>query len=224
MPDFATPLWTALALTLRLAAVSTLLLLLIGLPVAHALAFRRGPLARLTEALIALPIVLPPTVLGFYLLLALSPDSPLGAAWQALFGFTLPFSFAGLVLGSVIYSFPFAVQPFLAGFRGVDQRLLEAAATLGDGPLRRFFRVLLPLSLPSVGVGVVLAFAHTLGEFGVVLMIGGNIPGVTQVASIALYDEVQQLNYAAAHQYALLLLGISFLILLLMTTLQGRRR
>ena len=164
----------------------------------------------LAEALVALPIVLPPTVLGFYVLVALGSRSPLGRAWQSLTGHTLAFTFAGLVIGSIIYSLPFAVQPFAASFALVEPRLIAASATLGASKLQTFFRVILPLSLPGLVTGVALSFAHTMGEFGVVLMVGGNIPGVTRTVSIDIYDQVQALNYVAANQTALVLLAISF--------------
>jgi molybdate transport system permease protein len=162
---------------------------------------------------VALPIVLPPTVLGFYVLVALGSRSPLGRWWQSLTGHTLAFTFTGLVIGSIIYSLPFAVQPFAAAFSLVDPRLMAASATLGSSKLRTFLKVILPLSIPGVVTGVALSFAHTMGEFGVVLMIGGNIPGVTRTVSIDIYDQVQALNYAAANQTALLLLAISFIVL-----------
>jgi molybdate transport system permease protein len=162
---------------------------------------------------VALPIVLPPTVLGFYLLVALGPRSPLGRGWQSLTGHSLVFTFEGLVIGSLLYSLPFAVQPMAAAFAGVDRRLLAASRTLGASGPRTFFRVILPLSLPGVVTGAVLSFAHTMGEFGVVLMVGGNIPGVTRTVSLDIYDRVQALEYAAANRTALVLLVISFVLL-----------
>jgi molybdate transport system permease protein len=162
---------------------------------------------------VALPIVLPPTVLGFYVLVALGSRSPLGRFWQVLTGHTLAFTFGSLVIGSIIYSLPFAVQPFAASFALVDPRLIAASATLGASKLQTFVRVILPLSLPGLVTGVALSFAHTMGEFGVVLMVGGNIPGVTRTVSIDIYDQVQALNYAAANQTALVLLAISFAVL-----------
>jgi molybdate transport system permease protein len=167
----------------------------------------------LVEAVVALPIVLPPTVLGFYVLVALGSRSPLGRWWQSLTGHPLAFSFEGLLIGSVLYSLPFAVQPFAASFASVDARLLAASATLGASKWRTFLRVVLPLSLPGLVTGVALSFAHTLGEFGVVLMVGGSIPGVTRTVSIDIYDKVQALDYSGASQSALVLLAISFLIL-----------
>jgi molybdate transport system permease protein len=214
--------WGPLLLSLALAAATTVCLLMIGLPIAYYLAFGRGRLIPFWETVVTMPLVLPPTVIGYYLLVGLGPHHALGAWWQHMTGQTLPFSFAGLLIGSIIYSLPFAVQPFQTGLRNVDRRLLEAAATLGMGPWRCFWKVLVPLSLPSIGVGAVLSFAHTIGEFGVVLMIGGNIPGRTRVASIALFDQVQQLNYDVADHYAWVLLLLSALILSPLSILQRR--
>jgi len=197
-------------------------LLILGLPVAYWLAFSRWRWKFLAEAVIALPIVLPPTVLGFYVLLALGSRSPLGRCWQALTGHTLAFTFEGLVIGSIIYSLPFAVQPFAASFAGVDPRLLAASATLGASKLKTFFRVIVPLSIPGLVTGVALSFAHTMGEFGVVLMVGGNIPGVTRTVSIDIYDQVQAVNYAGANQTALVLLVLSFAVLSFVYALNRR--
>src|SRR5580658_2324079 len=205
--------WQAFRLTIELAVVVSVILFVLGLPLAYWIAFSRRRWKFLVEALVALPIVLPPTVLGFYVLVALGSRSPLGRWWQSLTGHTLAFTFTGLVIGSIIYSLPFAVQPFAASFILVDPRLIEASATLGASRLRTFFRVILPLSVPGVVTGVALSFAHTMGEFGVVLMVGGNIPGVTKTVSIVIYDRTQALNYSAANQTALLLLAISFLVL-----------
>ncbi len=202
--------WQAFWLTIRLAALVAAVLAVLGLPIAYWIAYSRWRWKFLAEALVALPIVLPPTVLGFYVLVALGTRSPLGRAWQSLTGHTLAFTFAGLVIGSVIYSLPFAVQPFAASFALVEPRLIAASSTLGASKLQTFFRVILPLSLPGLATGVALSFAHTMGEFGVVLMIGGNIPGVTRTVSIDIYDQVQALNYVAANQTALVLLAISF--------------
>jgi molybdate transport system permease protein len=207
--------WQAFWLTIRLATLVAGLLLLLGLPVAYWISFSRWRWKFLVEATIALPIVLPPTVLGFYVLLALGSRSPIGRWWQSLTGHTLAFTFAALVIGSIIYSLPFAVQPFAASFAHVDARLMAASATLGASRLRTFLRVVLPLSLPGLVTGVALSFAHTLGEFGVVLMVGGNIPGVTRTVSIDIYDRVQALDYAGANQTALMLLMISFAVLCL---------
>jgi len=205
--------WQAFWLTIRLAVLVAAVLVVLGLPIAYWIAFSRWRWKFLAEAVVALPIVLPPTVLGFYLLVALGSRSPLGRFWQSLTGHTLAFTFGGLVIGSVIYSLPFAVQPFAASFALVDPRLTAASATLGASRLQTFFRVILPLSLPGVVTGVALSFAHTMGEFGVVLLVGGDIPGVTRTVSIDIYDQVQALNYAAANQTALLLLAISFAVL-----------
>jgi molybdate transport system permease protein len=202
--------WQAFWLTIRLAVLVAAVLVVLGLPIAYWIAYSRWRWKFLAEAVVALPIVLPPTVLGFYLLVALGSRSPLGRWWQSLTGHTLAFTFGGLVIGSVIYSLPFAVQPFAASFALVDPRLMAASATLGASKLQTFFRVILPLSVPGLVTGVALSFAHTLGEFGVVLMVGGNIPGVTRTVSIDIYDQVQALNYTAANQTALVLLGISF--------------
>jgi molybdate transport system permease protein len=214
--------WQTFWLTLQLAMVVSAVLLLLGLPLACWIAFSHWRWKFLVEALVALPIVLPPTVLGFYVLVALGSRSPLGRWWQSLTGHTLAFTFTGLVIGSLLYSLPFAVQPFAASFSSVDRKLLAASATLGASPVRTFFRVVLPLSVPGLITGVVLAFAHTMGEFGVVLMVGGNIPGVTRTVSIAIYDQVQASNYAAANALALLLLGFSFVVLAVVYGLNRR--
>ena len=205
--------WQAFWLTIRLATLVAGVLAVLGLPIAYWIAFSRWRWKFLAEAVVALPIVLPPTVLGFYVLVALGSRSPLGQWWKALTGHTLAFTFAGLVIGSVIYSLPFAVQPFATSFALVDPRLIAASSTLGASKLQTFFRVILPLSLPGLVTGVALSFAHTMGEFGVVLMVGGNIPGVTRTVSIDIYDQVQALNYRAANQTALVLLGISLAVL-----------
>jgi molybdate transport system permease protein len=205
--------WRAFWLTIRLAVLVSAVLAVLGLPIAYWIAYSRWRWKFLAEAVVALPIVLPPTVLGFYVLVALGSRSPLGRWWQALTGHTLAFTFAGLVIGSIIYSFPFAVQPFAASFALVDPRLMAASSTLGASRLQTFFRVILPLSLPGLITGVALSFAHTMGEFGVVLMVGGSIPGVTRTVSIDIYDQVQAFNYASANHTALLLLAISFTVL-----------
>jgi len=215
-------LWQALGLTLELAAVTTLILAVVGLPLAHWLNTSRWRAAPLVETLVALPLVLPPTVLGFYLLIAFSPAHAPGRWWVALTGHALSFTFAGLVIGSVLYSLPFAVQPFQAALRSVPREQLDACAAAGAPPWRVWTRVHLPLASRGVYAGLTLGFAHTLGEFGVVLMIGGAIPGVTKVASIALYDEVQDLDYPAAHAYAAFLLAISFILILIATLLRRR--
>jgi molybdate transport system permease protein len=205
--------WQAFWLTLQLAVTVSALLLLLGLPVAYWIAFSRWRWKFLVEAVVALPIVLPPTVLGFYVLVALGPHSPLGRLWISLTGHTLAFTFGGLVVGSILYSLPFAVQPFAASFAGVDRKLIAASATLGASPLRTFFRVVVPLSIPGLITGAALTFAHTMGEFGVVLMVGGNIPGVTRTVSIDIFDRVQASDYASANQTALLLLVLCFMVL-----------
>jgi molybdate transport system permease protein len=209
-------------LTLELASATTALLLLIGTPLAWWIAHSRSRFAIVVEAITALPLVLPPTVLGFYLLLLLGPRGPLGAVWEAIGGARLVFSFSGLLLGSIVYSLPFVVQPLAAGFRALDARLLEAAAVLGASPFDRFFSVALPLSKPAVLTATTLGFAHTVGEFGVVLMIGGNIPGRTQVLSIAVYDHVERLDYAQAHLLSAGLLAFSFFVLLALYAVNRR--
>jgi molybdate transport system permease protein len=214
--------WTALWLSLRLAALVSVILFILGLPCAYWIALSTWRWKFLVEAVVGLPLVLPPTVLGFYLLVGLGSRSPLGRWWQSLTGHSLAFTFTGLVIGSLIYSLPFAVQSFAAAFGAVDRRLLAASDVLGASRLRRFVRVVLPLSVSGLVTGVALTFAHTLGEFGVVLMIGGNIPGVTRTVSIEIYDQVQAFNYAAAHRAALLLLAISFLALSLVYALNRR--
>jgi molybdate transport system permease protein len=212
----------ALRLSLLLSTLTTLALLAIGLPIAHWLTTTRWRWKVLAEAVVALPLVLPPTVLGFYLLVAFGPRSPLGRAFVALTGHTLAFSFGGLLVASILYSLPFAVQPFAAALSRVDGRLVEASYTLGESRLRTFRRVTLPLAFPGVVAGAVLSFAHTLGEFGVVLMVGGNLPGATRTLSISIYDAVEQLDYASAGRTSLLLLAISFAVLVLTYALQRR--
>jgi molybdate transport system permease protein len=214
--------WVAVGLSVRLAAWTSLVLLVVGIPIAYWLAVSPWRPKFLVEAVVALPLVLPPTVLGFYVLLAISPRSPLGALYLELTGRTLPFSFQGLLLASVLYSLPFAVQPFAAAFKTVDRHLVEASWSLGVSRAATFFRVVLPLARPGILAGIVLSFAHTLGEFGVVLMVGGNLPGVTRTVSISIYDEVQALDYAAAGETALFLLGLSLLVLILTYGLQQK--
>jgi molybdate transport system permease protein len=211
-------------ITLQLATVSTAILLAIGTPLAWWLAHTRSPFKNIFNALVALPLVLPPTVLGFYLLLALGPSGPVGQLVQTLGGQTLAFSFAGLVIGSVIYSLPFVVHPLQDAFGRIGQRPLEVAATLGAGRFDRWLNVALPLARPGYITAAVFGFAHTLGEFGVVLMIGGNIPGSTQVLSIAIYDHVETLQYGQAHLLAGLLLLISFVLLFVVYTVNRRFR
>ena len=212
----------ALLLSLKLSAATAALLLAIGLPLGAWLAFSRAPWKPVVEAVVALPIVLPPTVLGFYVLVLLGPNGPAGRLLDSLFDIRLPFTFEGLLVASVLYSLPFAVQPFAASFARVPRRLLEASATLGASPFSTFRRVVLPISVPGIVAGLVLAFAHTVGEFGVVLMVGGNIPGVTRTVSIAIYDDVQALDYGAAGGTSLVLLLFSFAVLTVTYALRGK--
>ena len=212
------PLW----LSFKLAAIVAAILLALALPLAFWLSRSHWRGKFLLEAIVALPLVLPPTVLGFYLLVAFGSRGFLGQFWLALFGHSLAFTFEGLVVASAIYSLPFAVQPLLASFESVDPKLLQASAVLGAGRWRTFWRVVFPLSLPGVVTSIVLTFAHTLGEFGVVLMVGGNLPGITQTVSIAIYDRVQALDYSAANHLALILLLISFVVLSLVYSLNRR--
>ena len=215
---------TALGITLKLAGLSTLILLLLGTPLAWWLSRTRWRFKFLLEAVVALPLVLPPTVLGFYLLMALGPYGPIGGLMEALGGRPLAFTFAGLVIGSVFYSLPFVVQPLQDAFGAVGRRPLEVATTLRASPLDRFFTVAVPLARPGFFTAAVLGFAHTLGEFGVVLMIGGNIPGETQVVSIAIYDHVEGLEYGQAHWLSAGLLLMSFLMLIAVYALNRRFR
>ncbi|MDZ4814961.1 MAG: molybdate ABC transporter permease subunit [Verrucomicrobiota bacterium] len=214
--------WQAIGLSLRLSACTMCVLVVFGMPLAYWLANTRWRGKFLIEAIVALPIVLPPTVLGFYVLMAIGPLSPLGRFYESLFGHRLPFTFQGLLVASVFYSLPFAVQPFTSAFATVDRRMTEASWCLGVSKLATFFRVVLPLAWPGVLTGMVLSFAHTIGEFGVVLMIGGNLPGVTRTVSISIYDEVQSLNYAAANQTSLALLIFSFAVLAVTYGLQRK--
>src|SRR5215471_12767793 len=214
--------WQAIALSLRLATVTTAILLLVGLPIAYWLTFSPRRWKFLVEAVVALPLVLPPTVLGFYVLIAIGPRSPIGALYSRLTGGLLPFSFEGLLLASVLYSLPFMVQPVAAAFAAVDRKFLEASWCLGVTRGATFRRVLVPLALPGIATGAILSFAHTLGEFAVVLMVGGNIAGVTRTVSISIYDQVQSLDYAAASETSLFLLAVSFLVLALTYALQRR--
>jgi molybdate transport system permease protein len=214
--------WAPLLLTFKLAAVTTVILFVLGVPLAYALAFKRFRYKPVIETLVSMPLVLPPSVLGFYLLLAFSPQNIFGRFLANQFGLQLVFSFAGLVIGSAIFSLPFMVQPIQAGFQGLPPSLIEAADTLGKSRRVTLWRVLLPNIKPALLAGTVLSFAHTVGEFGVVLMIGGNIPGVTRVASLAIYDEVESLNYAAAHVYAGVLFAVTFAILLAVYVMNKR--
>lgn len=212
-----------LLLSLKLAGVTTAILLFVATPLAWWLAHTRSRLKAPVQALMALPIVLPPTVLGFYFLVFLSPNSTLGGLWIEASGSSLTFSFTGLVLASVVYSLPFAVQPLLSAFAALGRREYEAAQTLGASRLDAFLSVVLPLALPGFLSAAVLSFAHTLGEFGVVLMVGGNIPGETRTVSIAIYDHVESLDYAAAHTLSLILLAASFTVLLALFACQRPR-
>ncbi|QYZ65769.1 MAG: molybdenum ABC transporter permease [Gammaproteobacteria bacterium (ex Lamellibrachia satsuma)] len=212
----------ALWITLRLAGLTVVILLLLGTPLAWWLSRTQRRFKAVVEAVVALPLVLPPTVLGFYLLVALGPNGPVGGLMMTLGGEPLAFTFAGLVIGSVFYSLPFVVQPLQGAFAAIGRRPMEVAATLGASPLDRFFTVAVPLARPGFLTAVVLGFAHTVGEFGVVLMIGGNIPGETQVLSIAIYDHVEALEYGHAHWLAGGLLLLSFLLLLAVYVLNRR--
>jgi molybdate transport system permease protein len=214
--------WEAVGLSLRLAVCTTGILCVLGLPLAHWLAFSRWRGKLFLEALVALPLVLPPAVLGFYLLVAMSPNNVLGGTYMKLTNGTLPFSFAGLLIASILYSVPFAVRPFVAAFTAVDRRLVEASWCLGVSRVGTFGRIVIPLAWPGILAGIIMCFAHTIGEFGVVLMVGGNIPGVTRTISISIYDDVQALNYAAAGQTALSLLLFSFVALVVSSALQRR--
>jgi len=212
--------WTALWLSARLSLATMATLLVIGLPVAYWVAFSRWRWKFLVEAIVALPLVLPPTVLGFYVLVAISPASPVGAFYTRVTGSGLAFTFEGLLVASVVYSLPFAVQPFSAAFAAVDTALLESAWSLGASSFATFTRVVIPLSARGIATGMVLSFAHTLGEFGVVLMVGGNLPGRTRTVSIAIYDSVQSLDYVTAWHTSLFLLSVSFAILAVTYALQ----
>ncbi len=212
----------AIYLTVALAGTTTVLLLLVGTPLAWWLSRRRGTLPALVEALVAMPLILPPTVLGFYLLLLLAPDTALGRLWQAVTGTRLAFSFSALVIGSVIYSLPFVVQPLQSAFQRIPPGLLQAAATLGATPSDQFRSLVVPMCRRSFLIAASLGFAHTVGEFGVVLMIGGNIPGETQVLSVALYDQVESLRFAEAHRLAAGLVVFSLALLFLLYRRGGR--
>ena len=214
--------WTAIALTLKLATLTALILVVVGLPIAYWLSFSRWRWKFLVESVVALPLVLPPTVLGFYILVAIGPHSPFGRLYTNLVGHPLPFTFEGLLFASILYSLPFAVQPFATAFEQVDRRLIEASWTLGVSRVKTFFKLIIPLSVAGVVTGLVLSFAHTLGEFGVVLMVGGNIEGETRTVSIDIYDEVQALNYVGAAKTALFLLAISYSVLLAVYAMNRR--
>jgi len=213
--------YAPIILSFQLAFVTTLCLLMIGIPLAYWLSESRSPIKPVLETIVSLPLVLPPTVIGFYLLLAFSPDSSMGYFFKNMLGIDFIFSFSGLVIGSIIYSLPFMVHPIQAGLSNLPENLSEAAYVLGKSRWTTLRSVLLPNIKPALFTGMTLTFAHTVGEFGVVLMIGGNIPDQTRVASIAIYDQVEVLNYGAAHQYALILLTISFVVLLLVYVVNG---
>lgn len=214
--------WMAIWVTCKLATLTSLTLLIIGLPIAYWLTYSKWRWKFLIESIVALPLVLPPTVLGFYILIAIGPHSPIGRFYTDLVGHPLPFSFQGLLLASILYSLPFAVQPFATAFEQVDRKLIEASWTLGLSKLKTFFKLILPLSTAGLITGVVLSFAHTLGEFGVVLMVGGNIEGVTRTVSIEIYDDVQALNYIGAAKTSALLLVVSYAVLLLVYAMNRR--
>ena len=214
--------WLAIRLTLRLALTTTLILLVLCTPLAWWLAHTRSRWRGPVGAVVALPLVLPPTVIGFYLLVAMGPAGWLGQLMQALGLARLPFTFSGLVVGSLVYSLPFAVQPLQRAFEALGTRPLEVAATLGAGPLDRFLTVALPLARPGFVTAAILTFAHTVGEFGVVLMLGGNIPGVTRVVSVQIYDHVEAMDYAGAHWLSGGMVAFSFLVLVLLQWLQPR--
>ncbi len=207
--------WTAIWVTCKLASLTSMALLLVGLQIAYWLTFSKWRWKFLIESVVALPLVLPPTVLGFYILVAIGPHSPLGQFYSDVVGHTLPFSFQGLLIASILYSLPFAVQPFATAFEQVDRKLIEASWTLGLSRLNTFFKLIVPLSTAGLITGAVLSFAHTMGEFGVVLMVGGNIEGITKTVSIDIYDDVQALDYASAGKTALFLLVVSYTVLLL---------
>ncbi len=214
--------WDPLILTFKLAAVTTLILILVSVPVAYALAQSKSRLKPVFEALVSMPLVLPPTVLGFYFLIAFSPNNAFGNWLNEWLGIKLIFSFSGLVIASVIYSLPFMVHPIQAGLSSISQSVTEASYSLGKSKWQTLIHVQLPQIKPAMLTGVVLSFAHTVGEFGVVLMIGGNIPGKTKVASIAVYDEVEALNYGLANMYSMVLFAITFCILLLVYLINGK--
>lgn len=215
---------SAIYLTFKLAGLTTALLLLISPPLAWWLARSQHVVRPFVESLVALPLVLPPTVLGFYLLLLFSPDSYIGALWLQLTGSGLAFSFSGLLIASILYSLPFVVQPLQSAFVNLDKNYIEVAQTLGFGRFKTFYRVVFPMTLPSFIIAAALGFAHTVGEFGVVLMIGGNIPGETQVLSIALFDHVETLQYQQAHQLSFMLLSFSMLLLILIYGVLQKRQ
>lgn len=213
--------WTPLILTFKLAVITTIILFFISLPISYWLAYTRSKFKPIAETFVSMPLVLPPTVIGFYMLLAFSPENAFGGMIDRLLGLRLIFSFEGLVLGSLIYSLPFMVHPIQSGFANLTPSLKNASYSMGKSKLTTLFRVLLPNIKSSVMTGLVLAFAHTIGEFGVVLMIGGNLAGKTKVASIAIYDQVEAMNYQAANTYSLILFAITFIILLFVYLVNG---
>ena len=215
--------WTPLFLTFKLALITTVILMVLSVPIAYWLAFSKSKIKPVFEALVSMPLVLPPTVLGFYLLVAFSPSNNFGNWLETWLGLRLIFSFEGLVFASIIYSLPFMVHPLQAGLSQVPKSIIDASYVLGKSRIETLIKVLLPNIKPSILTGLVLTFAHTIGEFGVVLMIGGNIPGQTKVASIAIFDEVEALNYGAANQYSFLLFAISFTILLMVYLVNGNK-
>ena len=214
----------AIGLTLQVAALTTFILLILGVPLAWWLARSRSPWRKPVEALVAMPLVLPPSVIGFYLLVLMGPQGAVGQWTQALGLGVLPFTFAGLVVGSVVYSLPFMVQPVLGAMQSLGDRPLEVAATLRAAPLDRFVHVVLPLCKPGLITGTIMSFAHTVGEFGVVLMVGGNIPGVTRMVSVQIYDHVEALEYSDAHRLAAVMLGFSFVVLLALQWMRPNQR
>ena len=213
--------WEPLAITFKLASITTMFLVVVSIPLAFWLAYTKSRVKPIVETLVSMPLVLPPTVLGFYILIVFSPSNALGSWLQEWLGLQLIFSFEGLVVASIIYSLPFMVHPIQSGFANLNPQISEASYVLGKSKMTTIFRVLLPNIKPSLLTGIVLAFAHTIGEFGVVLMIGGNIPGETRVASIAIYDEVESLNYVGANTYSIILFVITFIILLLVYIING---
>ena len=222
--NFSPSDWAAIRLTLELATLTTALLILLGTPVAWWLAHTRSRIKPVIVSLVAMPLVLPPSVIGFYLLVFMGPNGPLGQLTQSLGLGTLPFTFGGLLIASCIYSTPFVIQPLQNAFEAIDDRMYEAAATLRAGPLDRFFNVAVPLAKPGFLTAAVLGFAHTVGEFGVVLMIGGNIPDKTRVVSVQIYDYVEALEYSEAHRLAMLMLIFSFIVLFLLYTFNPTRK
>ncbi len=211
-----------LLLTGKLAFWTTFILFIIGMPIAYFLAYRKFFMRSLVEALISVPMVLPPIVLGFYLLLLYSPSSAFGRWWESLFGSRLAFSFEGILIGSVIFGLPIMIQPLRSGFVGISRNLRDAAETLGKSKINIFFNILIPNMIPSIITSIALTFAHCIGEFGVIIMVGGNIPGETRVASIAIYDQVQALQYDEANRYSLVLFAIAVVVLTLIYSLNNR--